>query len=256
MSTISWLDLEGVANMRDLGGLPTQSGEHVRPRQLLRSDNLQDLSAADVKVLLEEVSVSDVVDLRSTSEVNAEGPGPLNARPEVTVHHHSLVRDQRRAATTKDTLVLAGTESRPADADYWSRHYLGYLANRPESVVASLRAIAAARGAAVVHCAAGKDRTGTVVGMALSVVGVADELVVADYVASAERIERILDRLKVRPSYAELVRAKVQDQMPMAATMERLFTTLHSEHGGALGWLSANGWTDQDTEQLRVKLLA
>ncbi|QIX28706.1 tyrosine-protein phosphatase [Nocardioides sp. JQ2195] len=252
---MGWLDLEGVANMRDLGGVPTRSGDRIRPRRLLRSDNLQDLSASDVQVLLEDLDVTDVVDLRSTTEVNAEGPGPLMDRREVTVHHHSLVRDQRRAATTKDTLVLAGTGATPADADYWSRHYLGYLADRPESVVASLRAIASARGAAVVHCAAGKDRTGTVVGMALSLVGVADELVVADYVASAERIERILDRLKVRPSYADLVRARVQDQMPKAETMEQLFGTLNQEHGGALGWLAAHGWTDQDSEQLRLKLL-
>ncbi|KRF17436.1 hypothetical protein ASG90_07160 [Nocardioides sp. Soil797] len=255
MSDVDWLDLEGVANMRDLGGLPTQDGDLVRPRRLLRSDNLQDLSADDVRRLVDDVGVTDVVDLRSTTEVNAEGPGPLMHRDAVRVHHLSLVRDQTRAATAKDTLVLAGTESKPTDAAYWSRHYLGYLANRPESVIAALRTIATSKGAVVVHCAAGKDRTGTVVGMALSAVGVRDEVVIADYVVSAQRIERIIDRLKVRPAYAALLQARVQDQTPKSETMEQLFATLNREHGGALGWLSAHGWSDQDSEQLRLKLL-
>ena len=59
-----------------------------------------------------------------------------------------------------------------ADADYWSQHYRRYLALRPDSVVAALRVIADAPGATIVHCAAGKDRTGTVIGLALAVAGV------------------------------------------------------------------------------------
>ena len=57
------------------------------------------------------------------------------------------------------------------DASFWAEHYLGYLAARPDSVAAALRVIGDAPGAAVVHCAAGKDRTGTVVAMALDVAG-------------------------------------------------------------------------------------
>ena len=55
-------------------------------------------------------------------------------------------------------------EQRTRDARFWADHYLGYLSARPDSVSAALRVVADAEGAAVVHCAAGKDRTGTVVG--------------------------------------------------------------------------------------------
>jgi len=58
-----WIDLEGLANLRDLGGLPTESGERIQPRRLLRSDNLQTLTERDIEALL-DIGLSDVIDLR------------------------------------------------------------------------------------------------------------------------------------------------------------------------------------------------
>jgi len=123
-------------------------------------------------------------------------------------------------------------------------------------VVAALHAIASSDGAVVVHCAAGKDRTGTVVGLALKAVGVRDELVIADYAASAERVAAIMDRLRVKPAYAANLRDKtVAQQSPTTDTMRLLLTTLDERYGGALGWLGTQGWTRADTERLRRKLL-
>ena len=66
-------------------------------------------------------------------------------------------------------------------------HYLGYLEERPEEVAGALRSITTAPGAAIVHCAAGKDRTGVVVALALTMAGVEPEAIVADYIATGER---------------------------------------------------------------------
>ena len=145
-------------------------------------------------------------------------------------------------------------EERKHDA-YWSKHYLGYLDRRPDSVVAALRAIGEADGAVVVHCAAGKDRTGTIVGLALLVVGVTPEAVVADYAASAQRLPRILERLARHPAYAANLEGKtVAQQEPRAETMRLLVEALGRE-GGAEAWLHQHGWTDDDTRRLRAKLL-
>jgi protein-tyrosine phosphatase len=263
VTTPHWIDLDGVANMRDVGGLPTTDGGTVAPRRLLRSDNLQDLTESDVRHLVEELGVTDIVDLRSDVEVRIEGPGPLQVRELATHHRHSLFRDDEHEVGAEDALVLPwstkGRADRPPpvrrDDDYWASHYLGYLADRPDSVLGALQVIAESSGATIVHCAAGKDRTGTVVGLALSVAGVADADIVADYVATGERIERIVARLMERPAYGEVLRDQPMDHhLPRPETMERILTVLAERHGGVPGWLVEQGWDDTQVAALRARL--
>lgn len=261
MTSPHWIELDGVVNMRDVGGLPTTDGGRVATGRLLRSDNLQDLSESDVEAL-EQLGVTDVVDLRSNVEITLEGPGPLRAR-DLTHHHHSLFRDDDREVTAEEALVLPWStkDQEKADAqprldnDYWASHYLGYLAHRPDSVSAALSVVARSRGATIVHCAAGKDRTGTVVGLALSVAGVSDDDVVADYVATGERIERVVARLMARPAYGEVLRSQPLDHhRPRPETMRRILEVLAERFDGADGWLRAQGWSGDDVEALRASL--
>lgn len=281
MGAPNWIELPGVVNMRDLGGLPTVSGDLVRSRRLLRSDNLQELPPESVRTLLETYRLTDIVDLRTRVEVLKEGDGPLLAVPTVHVHHLTLYREEadesgipaaERAlpwetdAHSVDTGASAPDAPAPVDKDagrqqpthdeFWSEHYLSFLAARPDSVLAALRAISTSSGAAIVHCAAGKDRTGTVVGLALKVVGVPDDAVIADYAASAERVPRILERLRNRPAYAANLRDKtVAQQSTHADTMRLLLDALESRYGGAHGWLERQGWSSDDTQRMEDKLL-
>jgi protein-tyrosine phosphatase len=270
---IRWIDLDGLVNLRDVGGMPTVDGGVIVAGRLLRSDNLQELTPDSLDRLTGELGVTDVIDLRSHVERAREGASPVLGRSGVQVHELTLYADDaaegglpaeehelpwvvqarrlRQQPTDRPRIVPTGTGH---DA-FWSRHYLGYLQERPDSVVAAVRAIAHARGAALVHCAAGKDRTGTITGLALVVAGAQREAVMADYAATADRIDRILERLARRPAYAENLRGKTKaEQSPRAETMGRLLDTLDRDHGGALGWLHEHGWQDEDTVLLRAKL--
>ncbi|OLF15351.1 tyrosine-protein phosphatase [Actinophytocola xanthii] len=253
-----WIDLEKAVNVRDVGGMPTDSGVPTRPGRLVRSDNLQDLSPADVTRLTEEIGVTTVIDLRSTSEVRSEGPGPLSRVPAVR-HVNLSVLPESHGMTDVAADALALNRERAAGrgpSDLALSFYLGYLEDRPDNVVAALRTIAEAPGAALVHCAAGKDRTGVVVAMALTVAGVPREAVVADYTATAERIERVLDRLRASPTYAEDIdNLPAEEHRPRAASMERFLARLDEDHGGVLGWLGTHGFDTQDARRLRAKLL-
>ena len=270
MYDIRWIDLDGVVNMRDVGGMPTRDGGVITPGRLLRSDNLQDLTEASVRTLLGPMRVTDVVDLRSFVELEREGPSPLTGRPEVRIsdftmyaadaHHSALPPGERELpwqtmARERGWLPAGQDQTHPDHDRHWSTHYLGYLGERPDSIVAALRTIAAAPGATVVHCAAGKDRTGTVTSLALMVAGAEPEAIVTDFAASAQRVPQLLERLRRRPAYAADMAGKtVAEQSPRPETMRLLLQTLDEDYGGVLGWLDRQGWTDTDTARLTDKL--
>lgn len=251
-----WINLDGAVNVRDVGGLPTVDGGVTAGRRLLRSDNLQDLSPADVTLLVKDIGVTTVIDLRSTAEVTAEGPAPLDTVPDVRRVHHPVLPELGMATdVVADVLLVRGEADRSRyPPNPVTGHYLGYLADRPGEVVAAVREIATAEGAAVVHCAGGKDRTGVVVAVALSAVGVRPEAIVADYAATGERIDALLARLRGSEIYREDV-----DSRPASAhtarpeTMTAFLEQLEARHGGAAKWLAAHGFDDELT-LLRAKL--
>jgi len=255
---MAWIDLEGAVNVRDLGGLPTADGGSTVPGRLLRSENLQELSSADVKRLVEEIGVTTIVDLRTTTEVEFEGPGPLDTVPSVRHAHHPVLPElgSRTDAVAEALLVkkAAADRSRFPD-DIMCGHYLGYLEERPEEVTGALRWIAASEGAAIVHCAAGKDRTGVIVALALSVAGVEPEAIVADYMATGDRIEAIIERLRRSKTYASDVNGRpVQAHLPREETMKAFLEQLHVRYGGLEQWLTGNGFDGDELGLLRAKL--
>jgi protein-tyrosine phosphatase len=132
---------------------------------------------------------------------------------------------------------------------------MSYLRLRPDSIVGALRAIATARGAVLAHCAAGKDRTGVVVALALDAAGVDRDMIVADYLASAERIDAIVGRLVSSPLYRdELQGHDPRQHAPVRGTMERVLELIDERHGGSAAWLAANGLDEGDLQQLRRRL--
>src|SRR6202034_3472613 len=139
------------------------------------------------------------------NEVTTEGPAPLDALTGVRHAHHPVLREFLDVSDTVKAALV--TEAAQADRERYPDdpvcgHYLGYLENRPEEVVGALRSIATAPGAAIVHCAAGKDRTGVIVALTLTVAGVEPDAVVADYAASHEKLEAIVERLARSKMYA------------------------------------------------------
>ncbi len=246
-------------NVRDLGGLPVAGGGATAPGVVVRSDNLQDLTPADVARLVDELGVDVVVDMRTGAEVALEGPGPLVRDGRVDVRHRSLYPEAgEHTDAPVDALLPWQGRALEHDADESPavRTYLGYLRDRPDSVVAALRDVAGAHGAALVHCAAGKDRTGVVCALALDAVGVERDAVVADYAVTVERLGPIVARLTASPTYAsDLAGRPVGASTPHPETMARLLAVLDERCGGAAGWLADHGFGADDVAALRARLV-
>jgi protein tyrosine/serine phosphatase len=270
--TDRWLRLDGTANTRDLGGLPTVDGGRTVPGRIVRSDNLQGLSADDVGRLLGQLRLREVIDLRTTAEVLLEGRGPLRSERQVAHRHFTLLPERGQytdvfaveeadplpdlPADWAQTLLPRQVPDHRKDEPPAVRSYLGYLDDRPQAVVAALRTLArGGRGAAIVHCAAGKDRTGVVSALALAVAGVPHEEIVADYAMTAEVIEAIVARLAATSTYGQDVTSRdLASHTPRAETMERVLALLDERHGGPVGWLDAHGFGPDDQAALRARL--
>ncbi|HEY0937363.1 MAG TPA: tyrosine-protein phosphatase [Trebonia sp.] len=247
-----WIDLDGTANTRDVGGLPTIDGRRTASRRLLRSDSLQDLRPADVRRLVDDFGVRTIVDLRAGIELAAEDPGPMTREPLVTVEHLSLFPQL-------DDHLKPLSERLPPVGRGFAGLYLGFLLQRPDSVLAALRLIAHGDGVTVVHCTAGKDRTGTVIALALAEAGVERKAIVADYAASAERYGAVLRRHAreaVKGGLANgLASVAALMHSPRAVTMERFLDALAEQEGGVSAWLQEQGWTAADRAALHRRLL-
>jgi protein-tyrosine phosphatase len=267
-----WVRLDGTTNTRDLGGLPTTDGGVTVPGRVLRSDNLQTLTDDDVRRLVHDIGLRQVIDLRTTAEILLEGRGPLRAVPQVIHRHFSLIPERGHHtdvfAVEEDEVVeglpddwvesLLPRQTAPHDAGEPPavRAYLGYLGDRAGAVVDAVRALATAGpGASVVHCAAGKDRTGVVCALALAVAGVGHDDIVADYAMTADVIDALVAKLAASPTYAEdMERRDVASHTPRAETMDRVLTVLDERHGGASGWLTAHGFGAEEQAALRARL--
>jgi len=235
MPTALHLDWPGLMNARDLGGLPVAGGGSIRERALVRSDNHSYLTEAGVAAL-RAYGVRRIVDLRGPNECE-QWPSPLAGDPAYR------------------NLPVQGPDN-PAGEPTLAELYRGMLDRRPELFGAALVAIAEAPdGAVVVHCAAGKDRTGLVVALALALAGVPDETIGIDYAVTEQRM---------RSTYDELI-ANAADDGERAYLREVLRTTpanvtaalahVRDRHGSVEDYLSAGGFTDAHREALVARLV-
>lgn len=258
---MTWIELAGAANVRDVGGLPTIDGRRTKPGVVVRADNLQDLTPADVRRLVDDLGVRTVLDLRSTGELRLTGPGPL--RDTSVAHHHLSLIPEYKSDSDEDEVdrAVPGTRDRSARAGDrrtdMTGYYIGYVEDAPDNLGRALRLLAdPSSGTTLVHCAAGKDRTGVVVALALSLVGVTREAVVADYVRSAERVDAVLRRLQAAPTYADELRdATVDDVRPEAGSMERLLDHVDRAYGGPHGLALAVGVDEETIAKLGARLV-
>jgi protein tyrosine/serine phosphatase len=246
-----WIELDGAVNVRDLGGLPTADGGTTASGALIRSDNLQGLSDKDVRRLVDDHGVRTVLDLRTPTEVRLEGPGPLVTEG---LRHVNLDLIPSWDEEEGSERIVPHEQREEGDLSHF---YLTYLDEMPQSVVDALRVIAdPASGPVVVHCAAGKDRTGVIVALSLLVAGVQRDEIVADYALTGERIEAIRDRLAASPTYAEDMKTRPLDDMRPHALSMRHFMDRLDELGGVDAWLTAHGFGPDEQAALRQKLRA
>lgn len=241
------LAVDGLLNARDLGGLTTPEGRRVRAGRVVRSDNLRGLTDDGAVALVRDLAPRLVVDLRTADECAREGRGLAHV-PGVRYANLPL---QPRAALSAEQ-VAEGLATNLFD------DYVLQIRDNGAPLLAALDLLAADDALpAVVHCTAGKDRTGVLVALLLDLLGVAREQIVADYAATTDNMPGILARIRsssfFRGNGLAAAPAWIFESTP--GTMQRFLAWLEAEHGGAERWATAHGLSAAAVRRLRAGLL-
>jgi protein-tyrosine phosphatase len=231
------LSFPALLNARDLGGYPTVDGGQTRWRSLLRSDDLAQLTPVGVQALA-EFGVQTVLDLRWSEEI-ALNPSPIGAQaPQIRYVHSSLL-----ASTPAQWREL----SKSCEKELWKCVVLEKV--RPQ-LATVLKVIAAApAGPLLFHCVAGKDRTGIIAALMLTLAEVKPAAIAADYAESTQMLgDAYLQRYKDADpqDVLENVRCPEEGVHNMLAYLERA--------GGIREYLGKIGLNELQIARLRARL--
>jgi protein-tyrosine phosphatase len=234
--------LEGAVNFRDLGGYATLDGRRTRWRVLFRADGLSELSQTDFSVM-RDLGIRTVVDLRSGHEVE-QSRFDVEAHP-VDFHHFPFI-DQ-----------LPDVEQWDQRPGLLGAQYIEMLDDAAPQIIRALQVLTAPDSRpAVFHCTAGKDRTGLLSALVLSLLGVPEETVVADYALSGEAMERLRDKLIVKyPDSRDTITDIDEVFSANPANMVNLFAYLRERYGSVSEYAVRVGVPDAVVARLREELL-
>ncbi|WP_327290518.1 tyrosine-protein phosphatase [Streptomyces sp. NBC_01198] len=248
------MPLEGAANFRDLGGYRTRDGGRTRWGLVFRADAPDRLTPADLAAI-DQLGLRVAYDLRTDDE-RTKAPSAL---PAAVRHEPFAIGGDASRPNPLGDLFRSGRGDAIPD-DFLHRVYLD-MGEQDAAVLGQvLTALAAPDGVpAVIHCTAGKDRTGMAAALLLSVLGVDDATVLDDYALSRvyfseRRMERLLPRLAALGLDAERYHAVFgAPRHAMATTL----AALRARYGSLEDYLAERGGVTPATlATLRARLVA
>ena len=245
--------MKSVLNFRDIGGVPTVNGKHVREKVIFRSASPDKISKEDIGKL-HELNIRTIIDLRAPDETGRR-PKKLDGIDTI-----SLPLDYER--TTRERLIplIKQKNSQNKIDDLINSLYVEIL----DGSVGVFREITdlllePSRSPILIHCQAGKDRTGIIVALIMMALNTDHKSIINDYMASNEAlIPSFKKRLRIRKALSlgffpadKVLYAITVKSNDILAVIERV--THH--YGGIEGYLKASGEDRQDFSELKKRLV-
>lgn len=232
--------MEGACNVRDLGGYPAADGRTTQWGRIYRADGLQRLTDQDQEAILAR-GVRKVIDLRHGREL---------------MQWPNVFTDSAKLAYSNVSLINPASPTSSFNARTLGDMYVHMLDHVQEQLLRVFELLSEdAEEPVLFHCAAGKDRTGVVAALLLSLAGVPRETIVDDYELTAECILPIMDELRAgRPEHLppdEYERFLGCDR----ENMEQMLMHLREVYGNAEQYLLAIGLPKERVDTLYRKLL-
>ena len=237
---------EGCFNFRDIGGYLNQDGKIVKKGLYFRTGRQDRMSDQDLSIL-SDLKISTQIDLRKPEEVLDQGKGPLEA---MGANYINIAVIPEGGSDQLSKLV--------GDTGISGKRYLGYLEFGPTSWLRLFGILANEDNLPVVlHCTAGKDRTGVSTAFLLSILGVSRDVIEADYLLTNRDTERQADFIESTVGYPD-----GYDRKSMIAAagvprnaMKDFLDGVESKWGSAVEYLEKIGITHEQMDTIRNNFL-
>ncbi|CAB4954131.1 unannotated protein [freshwater metagenome] len=258
------IPIPGTSNLRDVGGIATTDGRTIASGRLLRSEVLAHAGAASVHSIWSDVNAEELralgvltlIDLRSDTEVERT-PSAWTSATGARVVYLPIPEGGEGTDTHYVGQLLSGARTK-FDADDMAAFYRECLDRRAGVFATACRIIATADNLPVlVHCSAGKDRTGLLIALILEALGVPRATVVADYTLTGilrpNRVHDFGEMFREAGVSAEV--ARVLFETP-AIAMEAALSHVDDVYGSATDYLvNAGGLLPAELDSMREALL-
>lgn len=233
---------EGCFNFRDIGGYPTKDGHRVRWGLYFRAGRQDRMTNADL-LTAQNLGIKAQIDLRRPDEAQEQGRGPFEA---MGATYYNLPVIPEGGSEQLSRLV--------GDTNISGERYLGYLEFGSETWVQMFSLFENADSSPMVlHCTAGKDRTGVSTAFLLSVLGVDRAIIEADYLLTNVDVERQVDFIEANIGLPEgMDRAALMHAAGVPEDAMRVFLDgLDTRWGGPIEYLRSIGITDDSMAKIR-----
>ena len=237
---------EGCFNFRDIGGYLNQDGKRVKKGLYFRAGRQDRMTEKDL-VQLSDLNISTQIDLRKQEEVLDQGRGPLE---DMGAKYINISVIPEGGSEKLNKLV--------GDTGISGKRYLGYLEFGPTSWLRLFGILADEENLPVLlHCTAGKDRTGVSTAFLLSVLGVSRDIIEADYLLTNLDTERQADFIESTVGYPE---GYNREKMISIAgvpkdAMKDFLDGVESKWGSAVEYLQKIGITNDQMDMIRNNFL-
>ena len=243
--------LKGAPNFRDLGGLPTSWGGTIRPGMLFRSGGLSQLAPAD-HVVLRRLGLKGIIDLRSASE--------RHYAPTAWLHEHVMLYVSPKPDMRDELAQMMAPVLEDRD-DIWRDRFDAFYRKLPVTYEDEYRQMFAALKVpgppVLIHCSAGKDRTGAGIALILKAIGVSLDHIIDDYMETGRRIS-VSEGVNVMVSAGlqhnkDIVSARGRAILmsTQASAIEALFSEIDNRFGNLRAYLERLGVGDGELSRLR-----
>lgn len=237
------VELDGAYNVRDLGGLRLADGGETRHSVVYRGDSLDLISSNDEDILFKHYGIRAVIDLRTSEEAHPK----VSVRNAVPYHRISLIDEHR-----------IGREPFPSDdPEKLAGVYFGNVKDGSGAIVKifdTLDHYISRGNPCIIHCAAGRDRTGVIAALLLAHANVREQEIALDYVRSNRHAHHVTQRLASNPLYSN-------NQMPLSdvillkrETIQLFLALIRKSYGSSTQFLLDCGVSSRTLEGLSAFL--